>query len=132
MTKMCSRCKQRVAVVFVTRMEGNKTINEGLCLKCAKELGVKPVTDIIEKMGINEEDLDAMMDEVNSLMPMDDEDGENGEDSGRAPAINFGALFPNMGGNKNQNANGEKKPEDKKKSERKHLSQFCQDLTAKA
>ena len=119
-------------MVFVTRMEGNKTINEGLCLKCAKELGVKPVTDIIEKMGINEEDLDAMMDEVNSLMPMDDEDGENGEDSGRAPAINFGALFPNMGGNKNQNANGEKKPEDKKKSERKHLSQFCQDLTAKA
>ena len=119
-------------MVFVTRMEGNKTINEGLCLKCAKELGVKPVTDIIEKMGINEEDLDAMMDEVNSLMPIDDEDGENGEDSGRAPAINFGALFPNMGGNKNQNANGEKKPEDKKKSERKHLSQFCQDLTAKA
>ncbi|MBQ3195577.1 MAG: ATP-dependent Clp protease ATP-binding subunit [Clostridia bacterium] len=134
MTKMCSRCKERVAVVFVTRIEGNKTINEGLCLKCAKELGVKPVTDIIEKMGINEEDLDAMMDEVSALMPTDDEENADDDDSGRAPAINFGSIFPRMQGGQGakQTQNGEKKAEDKKKSERKHLSQFCQDLTAKA
>ncbi len=135
MNKMCSRCKERVAVVFVTRMEGNKTINEGLCLKCAKELGVKPVTDIIEKMGISEDDLEAMMDEVNALMPTDDESGDDGDDSGRAPAIDFGSLFPRMQGGeggKQQGQNGEKKAEDKKKSDKKHLSQFCQDLTAKA
>ena len=84
--------------MFVTRIEGNKTINEGLCLKCAKELGVKPVTDIIEKMGINEEDLDAMMDEVSALMPTDDEENADDDDSGRAPAINFGSIFPRMQG----------------------------------
>ena len=121
--------------MFVTRMEGNKTINEGLCLKCAKELGVKPVTDIIEKMGISEDDLDAMMDEVSALMPTDDdENGDADDDIGRAPAINFGSLFPRMQGGQGQKQGqtGEKKAEEKKKSDKKHLSQFCQDLTAKA
>ena len=52
--QMCSRCHQRVAVVFITRMEEGKTFNEGICLKCARELGIKPVNDILEKMGIGE------------------------------------------------------------------------------
>lgn len=135
MTQMCSRCKSRVAVVFVTRMEGNKTYNEGLCLKCARELGVKPINDIIEKMGLNEEDLDAMMDEVNALMPTEDGDEGSDDDMGRAPAINFGALFggmqPKTPENK-ANDKGEKKAEGKKNTDKKHLNQFCQDLTAKA
>ena len=49
---MCSRCKKRVAVVFMTRLDGGKTVNEGLCLRCAKELGLKPVSDLMDKMGI--------------------------------------------------------------------------------
>lgn len=49
MMELCSRCKKRVAVVFVTRFEGGKTLNEGICLKCAKELGIKPVESMIEK-----------------------------------------------------------------------------------
>ena len=52
---LCSRCKKRMAVVFVTRMEGDKTFNEGLCLQCAKELGIKPVEDLMNKMGISGE-----------------------------------------------------------------------------
>ena len=47
--EMCARCKKRVAVVFVSRLENGQTINEGICLKCARELGIKPVNDIIEK-----------------------------------------------------------------------------------
>ena len=45
---LCSRCKKRMAVVFITRMEGDKSVNEGLCLKCAKELNIKPVTDLMD------------------------------------------------------------------------------------
>ena len=55
----CVRCKKRPAVVFITRIEGEKTLNEGLCLLCAKELGIKPVDDILKKMGMSEEDLEA-------------------------------------------------------------------------
>ena len=58
MDMICSRCKKRVAVVFMTRMEGDKTINEGLCLKCAKELGLKPVNDLMEKYFYGEEKLE--------------------------------------------------------------------------
>jgi len=131
MAKMCSRCKTRVAVVFVTKVEGDKTINEGLCIKCARELGVKPINDIISKMGINEEELDAMMEEMSGLIPMDD-DGDG--DEGRAPAINFGSLFPGMGqpmqGGKPEE--GGEKNESKKDNSRKFLTQFCQNLTEKA
>ena len=55
---LCSRCKRRPAVVFMTRMEGTETINEGLCLKCAKELGIKPVDDMMKQMGITDEELE--------------------------------------------------------------------------
>ncbi|MBR6795817.1 MAG: ATP-dependent Clp protease ATP-binding subunit [Clostridia bacterium] len=132
MNKMCTRCGKRIAVVFVTRVEGDKTINEGLCLVCAKELGIKPVNDIISKMGISEEDLEAMAEEVSSLIPSDDDDDDN---EGRAPAINFNSLFPGMrpkdGADSQGKAQGEKS--DKKKEEKKKfLNQFCQDLTAKA
>ena len=58
---LCSRCKKRMAVVFVTRMEGDQTFNEGLCLQCAKELGIKPVEDLMNKMGISGEELDAII-----------------------------------------------------------------------
>ena len=55
---LCSRCKKRLAVIYMTRMENGQTISEGLCLKCAKELGLKPVDDLMKKMGLSEEDLD--------------------------------------------------------------------------
>ena len=56
--QICARCKKRPAVIFITRMEKDKTINEGICIKCAKELGLKPVDDIMQKMGLTDEDLD--------------------------------------------------------------------------
>ena len=57
---ICSRCKKRPAVVFITRMEGDKTVNDGLCLTCAKELGIKPGGDLLDKFGITEDDMEQM------------------------------------------------------------------------
>ena len=55
--KLCSRCKKRPAVIFITRMEGDKSTPESLCLQCAKELNIKPVTDLLEKMNLSDEDI---------------------------------------------------------------------------
>ena len=57
----CARCKKRPAVVFITRMDNQKTYNEGLCLVCAKELGIKPVNDILKNMGMSEEDIERVI-----------------------------------------------------------------------
>ena len=56
-----------MAVVFVTRMEGDKPINEGLCIKCAKEMNIKPVTDLLDKMGIGDDDIEAMSEQLMEL-----------------------------------------------------------------
>ena len=92
----CARCKKRPAAVYITRIDKDKTINEGLCLVCAKELGIKPVDDILRKMGVTEEDLENMMGEMNELMSSDEtslEPKEDGLTDGGAPAIDFQKLF---------------------------------------
>ena len=61
---LCSRCKKNVAVIFITRLEGGQTKNEGLCLKCARELHIKPVDDVINKMGLSDEELDGLTSEM--------------------------------------------------------------------
>ena len=58
--QMCARCKKNIAVVFVTKYDGVEAKNEGLCLKCAKQLGIKPIDDMISKMGLNDEDLEEL------------------------------------------------------------------------
>ncbi len=62
----CARCKKNIAVVFINKQENGKTVNEGICLKCAKELGIKPVNDLMERFGISDDDLDAMSNELMS------------------------------------------------------------------
>ncbi|MBO5908552.1 MAG: hypothetical protein J6Q67_02050, partial [Clostridia bacterium] len=68
MWQMCSRCKVRPAVVFITKIEGNEQKQEGLCLKCAKELNIKPVTDVISKMGIGDDEIEAIAGEMADVM----------------------------------------------------------------
>ena len=63
---MCSRCGKNVAVIFITKLEGGTSKNEGLCLKCARELGIKPIDDIIKRMGISDEDLENLTSEMMS------------------------------------------------------------------
>ena len=63
---LCTRCHKNVAVIFVTKIENGETKNEGLCLKCARELGIKPVDDMMRKMGITDEDLEGISNEMMS------------------------------------------------------------------
>mgnify|MGYP002532985102 CR=1 FL=1 len=148
--ELCSRCHKRFAVVYVTRIEGDKTINEGICLSCAKELGIKQVDDILKKMGIDDESLEQLDDEVMGLIgengqvpeqtPQGDaeDDAENGDS--RAPAIDFGKLFGSFA-NRPENAPGadrgdaakqQEEPQGKGRAKRKYLSAYCLDLTQKA
>jgi len=135
--KLCSRCKKRVAVIYMQRIDNGNTVNEGLCLKCAREMGLKPVDDILERMGITPEEFDAMSDEISGLVPTEGMD--NGENEGRAPSLNLGPLFPAQEGlnlpdevrKDKQNAKGNKN-DNKKAKPRKFLEQYCIDLTGRA
>ena len=94
-----------MAVVFITRMEGDKSVNEGLCLKCAKELNIKPVTDLMDKMGITDEQLDAMDDQMNGLL---DSFGDS-FDMGGAQSMPFMQMFnmPAQRGEEDEEEDGE-------------------------
>ena len=68
---ICSRCKKRMAVLFISKMEGDKAVNEGLCLKCAKELGIPQVNSLMEQMGLTDEDIEKMSDQMSDFMDGD-------------------------------------------------------------
>jgi len=137
---LCAKCKKRPAVVFVTRMDGNESHNEGFCLSCAKELGIKPVNDMLEKFGISDEDMEQMEEQMTEMMELA-QGGADGEgfSPGGAPSFPFlQNLFgtPPTGGKPAEEASveekgkkGKKQPPEKK---RKFLSTYCTDLTAKA
>ena len=137
----CARCGKRPAVVFITRMENNKTFNEGLCLVCAKELGIKPVDDILKKMGMSDEDVENMSGEVEGMLEaVADTDIDTANDGG-APAIDFQKLFPNFGfpfggmqqgGGKKQKGDAQGKKPPKQDESKKLLSTYCTNLTEKA
>ena len=134
---LCSRCKKRMAVVFVTRMEGDKTFNEGLCLQCAKELGIKPVEDLMNKMGISGEELDAISEQMMNM----DEEGDPNFEMGGAQAFPFlnsifgGDMMPSEEAPSERGEapkNPKKTGKKGKQEEKKYLSQYCENLTDKA
>ena len=94
---ICARCKKNVAVVFITKMENGKTVNEGLCLKCAKELNIRPVEDLMQKMGISDEDLDGISEEMTEALSgvdhIPDADGGDDESGKTATFPFFNKLF---------------------------------------
>ena len=89
--KMCSKCKKNVAVVFITKMENGVTLNEGYCLKCARSLGIPQIDQAVKQMGISEEDLDLLSDEMSSMFGQRDESDNDGEDD---EAESRTATFP--------------------------------------
>ena len=136
---VCSRCKKRPAVVFITRMEGEKTINDGLCLLCAKELGIKPVGDLLDKFGISDDDMEQMDQQLGELMNLSGEEGEdeNFEPGGAATFPFLQNLFGEMGGktdSPSQEKDKDKAAAEQKKKEkkRKFLNLYCSDLTKRA
>ena len=149
---LCSRCKKRPAVVFIAT-NTNSSNTQGLCLTCAKERGIKPVTDLMDKMGIDDEQLEAMQEQFGGLMNPEElgeafggaADREE-EDNDALFTPGGAATFPFLqnifgdsfqaGGNAAQNANAQKSAEKKQKAEkrpkRKHLDTYCYNLTQKA
>lgn len=133
---MCSRCKKRPAVVFISQMNAKDPQhkkNEGLCLVCAKELGISQVNDYMKAMGISDDDLEAMSNQL-----MEASDGDDFEPGGTNFLSNlFGGdaanLFSNLAGGmpKATDEGGENKPKDKKKK-LKFLNNYCTNLTQKA
>ena len=138
MEMMCSRCKKRMAVLFVSHLENGKTVNEGLCLQCAKELGIPQVKELIDKMGISDDDLENMNDQMMELMNGDGEDGFEMGGAQPFPFLQniFGNFDPSQApvpvetDEKDNSSKSDKK--EKKKHKRKYLDNYCQDLTAKA
>ena len=144
---MCSRCHKHVAVVFITKLEGGQSKNEGLCLKCAKELGIKPIDDMIQKMGITDEDLENLTSEMMSafggaegmegLMPQDREDGD--EDDGRTATFPFlNQLFGAAAGDAEPKKDAAPRPDknggkgQERPVKRKFLENYCISLTQRA
>ena len=135
MMQMCSKCRRRVAVVYITKLENNNQIQEGLCLQCAKSLGIKPVEDLLDKMGISEEALDSVSEDMTAMMDIAASESENAEEGG-APAIELPKLFQNLGmqlgGQARKKQSGDEKSQKSPSSKRKFLDTYCQDLTKKA
>ncbi|MBQ7638352.1 MAG: ATP-dependent Clp protease ATP-binding subunit [Clostridia bacterium] len=145
--KLCSRCKKNPAVIYISKIEGDKTTQEGLCISCALEMNIGPIKDMLSKMGITEDDIDSLNEQFGSAFV--NPEGDEGFENGGAPTLPFlQGLFGEQGAarndkngevdlpaeladNKGGKKRGVKKPE-QKKSNRKFLSQYCTDLTKKA
>ena len=143
---LCTRCHKNVAVIFITKLERGETKNEGLCLKCARELNIQPVEDMMKKMGISDDDLENLSSEMlsafggaedaNGLLPQE----ESEDDEGRTATFPFlNRLFGNQPQNSSapdeerhtrpsgKDGRGEKAPK-----KRKFLENYCISLTRKA
>ncbi len=144
---LCSRCKKNIATVFITRMEGDKTVNEGLCLKCAKNLGLPQVNDMMQRMGITDDDLDNLNNEMMQAMdsienaeelPGGDTDEEDAGKTATFPFLN--RLFNNGGEppaptgetSTDDHADRREKREGKPSGKRKFLEGYCISLNRKA
>ena len=155
---ICSKCQKRPAVVFVSSNKDDQQ-PRGYCLVCAKELGIKPVEDIIKKMGISPDDLEAVQEQMDSIMenmgdmgdlselaqsmglqnsanelsPNEDNDDEDGFIPGGAPSFpNFFNMFGGNAAKSTTNSGDKKDKKQKQMKNRKHIGLYCEDLTKKA
>ena len=149
---LCSRCKKNVAVVFISKMEGDKTINEGLCLKCAKDLGLPQVDDMMKRMGISDEDLETLNNEMlqamNGVENIEDlpggEEDPGEEEEGKTATFPFlnrlfsGSDASRDSGSEDTSSSAPRSGRDKenrkesKNNKRKYLENYCISLTQKA
>ena len=143
--KMCSKCKKNIAVVFVTKVENGVTLNEGYCLKCARSLGIPQIDAAVRQMGISDEDLDSLSDDMVSMFGQLDENAAADDDEAESqtatfPLLNqlFGSSNPPAQQPNNRPAPRKEQPKDEgehpKKKAKKHkfLDSYCMDLTGRA
>ncbi len=141
---LCSNCKKNVAVIFITKIENGKTVNDGLCLKCARQLGIKPVDDIMKQMGVTDEDLETLSDEMMHMMGSAPNPGELTDPSEDDESDSRTATFPFLnklfGGERGDQLAQPVEPEQPKEKtsagrrdkKRKFLDSYCLNLTQKA
>ena len=133
--KLCTKCKKNIAVVFITKIENGNTLNEGYCLKCARSLGIPQIDAAVKQMGISEEDLDALSDEMGNVFGQNDMGDEEDPDSRTAT---FPLLNQFLGGNLPARQPKEPQEQDtgdepkKKNKKHKFLDSYCMDLTGRA
>lgn len=147
---MCSRCGKNVAVIFVTKSENGIQKNEGYCLKCARELHLPAIDDMMNRFGISDDDIEQATEAMagafgglEQLMPQDAEDDGDADSEGKAPTFPFFKMFMNGGAGSDPNDHG-KTPEtdgqsgrsnaqtNQRKGKRRFLDQYCIDLTNRA
>ena len=144
---LCSRCKKNIAVVFISKIEDGNQVNEGLCLRCATEINLPQVKEMMERMGITEEDLDNIgnemlhafggAEEAEDLPVVSDEEEEDSGKTATFPFLN--RLFGNAGNppapTAGESHSGEEAPKSGKRgknSKFKFLDSYCINLTASA
>jgi len=141
--KMCSKCKKNIAVVFITKIENGVSMNEGYCLKCARSLGIPQIDQAVRQMGISEEDLDLLSDEMSSMFGQRDSSDDHDDDEIDSQTATFPLLNQLFGGPNNlpaqqpRQSRKEEPPQDEgktKKKNKKHkfLDSYCMDLTGRA
>ena len=135
--KLCTKCKKNIAVVFITKVEGGVTMNEGYCLKCARSLGIPQIDAAVKQMGFSDDDLEVLSDEMSSMFAQNAGQDEDEEADGRTAT--FPMLNQLMGNMSSENLpektqpTEEPKDGDKKKSKKhKFLDAYCMDLTGRA
>ena len=143
--KLCTKCKKNVAVIFITRLENGASMNEGYCLKCARGLGIPQIDQAVRQMGISEDDLDMLSDEMgNYFGQMDDadkhDDDEVDSQTATFPLLNqlFGGMsggssnHPEQSAPKKEEKKGDGEHPKKKANKHKFLDSYCMDLTGRA
>ena len=137
--KMCSKCKKNIAVVFITKIENGATVNEGYCLKCARSLGIPQIDQAVKQMGISEEDLDLLSDEMSSMFGQRDDSEDHDDDEIDSQTATFPLLNQLLGGPNNlpdqsQRPTSRKEEPEKQKKNKKHkfLDSYCMNLTGRA
>ena len=141
--KMCTKCKKNIAVVFITKMENGVTLNEGYCLKCARGLGIPQIDQAVKQMGISEDDLDLLTDEMSNMFGQRDSSDDADDDEIDSQTATFPLLNQLFGGSGNnlpaQPPKAPKKEEPaeegkgkKKNKKHKFLDSYCMDLTGRA
>ena len=137
--KMCVKCKKNIAVVFITKIENGVTLNEGYCLKCARSLGIPQIDLAVKQMGISEDDLDMLSDEMSSMFGQRDDSENHDEDEIDSQTATFPLLNQLFGSRSDVPAprppkkeeNQEEKPK-KKTAKHKFLDAYCMNLTGRA
>ena len=140
--KMCTKCKKNIAVVFITKMENGVTLNEGYCLRCARGLGIPQIDQAVRQMGISEEDLDLLSDEMSNMFGQREDSEDMDDDEIDSQTATFPLLNQLFGGNMpqpTQPPRKEKKEDSaeegkgkKKNKKHKFLDSYCMDLTGRA